>query len=456
MRSMKPIESSLTPTLIQPVPGDYLLCRYHEKEDAIQSITVGMGDNWSVLACKEVYGVAVKELLRLKLNQCSLDLTPALQLGDQGLMAALEGFYGGSYEKKYALTDQRVPQLSWSPVGLEKTDPRLQQAVALAESVLWARNLVNCPANRLTPALFSEALVREFEPLPVETEVYDRSALKELGLEALLAVGDSSANPPALVVLRYNGNPSSDKRLGFVGKGVTVDSGGYCLKAANSMEGIKGDLGGAAAMASALRSVALSRLPLNLTVVIPTCENRISPNSLLPGDVIGSLSGKTIEVLNSDAEGRLILADGITWAIQKEQCTHLVDCATLTGAMWAVLGFVTTGVLSNEEDWFNQLLEASKASGEKFWRLPAFPEYDRLIDSDYASVRNTSKDGCGAITAGLFLQRFVQGLPWLHLDIAGTADNKGIVWEHQVPGATGTPTPTLYHLARLFGESQSR
>ena len=200
-------------------------------------------------------------------------------------------------------------------------------------------------------------------------------------------------------------------------------------------------------------ALAANGVPVNVTVVVPVCENRISDSSMVPGDVITSFSGKTIEILNSDAEGRLILADGLAWAAEREGCTHLVDIATLTGAICAMLGFVTTGVMASDNGFYDCLLCAAERSGEKFWRMPDDAEYETLIESDYADVRNTSKDGCGAITAGLFLKKFTAGRPWLHLDIAGTADNTGIVWQHQVPGATGTAVSTLYHLAQILFET---
>ena len=235
---------------------------------------------------------------------------------------------------------------------------------------------------------------------------------------------------------------------------MTVDSGGYCLKAASSMAGIKGDMAGGAAAAAAVRALAANGAAVNVTAVVPICENRISNVSMLPGDVITSFSGKTIEILNADAEGRLILADGLAWAAEKEGCTHLADIATLTGAICAMLGFVTTGVMASDDRLYDCLARAAARSGEKFWRMPDDPEYETLIESDYADVRNTSKDGCGAITAGLFLKKFTADRPWLHLDIAGTADNSGIVWQHQVPGATGTAVSTLYHLSQVLFETK--
>ena len=187
-----------------------------------------------------------------------------------------------------------------------------------------------------------------------------------------------------------------------------------------------------------MRALAANGAAVNMTAVIPICENRISDASMLPGDVITGFSGKTIEILNADAEGRLILADGLAWSTEKEGCTHLVDIATLTGAICAMLGFVTTGVMADDDGFYDCLTRAAARSGEKFWRMPDDPEYEKLI----------------AITAGLFLKKFTGGRPWLHLDIAGTADNSGIVWQHQVPGATGTAVTTLYHLAQVLFETK--
>ena len=189
-------------------------------------------------------------------------------------------------------------------------------------------------------------------------------------------------------------------------------------------------------------------MKVNVTAIVPACENRISPDSAVPGDVISTLSGQSVEVLNTDAEGRLILADALTWAVREEGCTHLVDAATLTGAVWAMLGYVAAGVMASDDGWYARLEAAAALSGERYWRMPAFPEYEKLIESDLADVRNTSKDGCGAITAGLFLRRFTEGRPWMHLDIAGTASVKSPVWQHQTPGATGAAVSTLFHLAR--------
>ena len=444
---MKRYGNEVVEARIRPVEGEYLLTRYRLKEGSPVEITVGMGDDWNVLACKEVYGKAVKCALELKCESCVFDLSFAAKLGRDGIFAAVEGIYGGAYRQKFTLDDRHEPMIAVYADGEGWQDEDLADAVRLAEMILQVRNLVNRPANLLTPELFGKAAVKMAEGLPVTVRVYDRDELAERGLGAMLSVGDSSGNPPCLIVLRYDGAPESEERLGYVGKGVTCDSGGYCLKAANSMAGMKGDMAGGAAVAGAICALAANGVKVNVTAVIPACENRISPTSSLPGDLVTSFSGQTIEVLNTDAEGRLLLCDAITWAIREEKATKLVDAATLTGAIYAMLGHVATGVMTNDDEWFAALERAAVRSGERFWKIPTYPEYEKLIESDYADVRNTSKDGCGAIAAGLFLKRFTEGCPWMHLDIAGTADSASPVWQHQVGGATGAAAATLYYLA---------
>ena len=312
---------------------DYLRTRYYLHPDGTADITVGRGPDWTVLACKECYGKAVKTVLDLEPDSCVFDLSPAARLGQPGLNAALEGILGGSHRKADCLTDVRCPALTCYASGIGFTLPQLAAAWQLAEDIMAVRNYVNLPANLLTPMDFAARLTALAQGLPIETAVYDRQQLEDLGLRGLLTVGGSSGHPPALVVLRYTGAPEDSRRVGFVGKGVTVDSGGYCLKSASSMAGIKGDMAGGAAAAAALHALARHGVRVNVTAVIPTCENRISPTSMLPGDRITLFSGQTVEILNADAEGRLILADGLTWAIRREGCTHLVDIATLTGAV---------------------------------------------------------------------------------------------------------------------------
>lgn len=441
---MKCYQNEAVQARVSVVEGKYLQARYHLDQEPVE-ITVGRGENWSVLACKEVYAKAVKVAKELEADSCLFDMTAALELGEVGLQAAAEGIYGGAYKKMNAMSGGVEPGLTCYAAGEGLCPEALERAVNLARAVMQARNLVNRPANLLTPELFAKEAVSMMEGLPVEVKIFSKAELQELGFGAMLSVGGSSANDPTMTVIRYTGAPESSERLGYVGKAITFDTGGYTLKGGKGMMKQKGDMAGGGAVLATMAALAANRVKVNVTAVIPACENRISNNSTLPGDVITSLSGRTIEVLSTDAEGRLILCDGITWAIREEKVTRLVDVATLTGAIVSMLGGVATGVMCNDDGWFACLEKASARSGEKFWRIPDYAEYEDLNQSDYADVRNTTKDGCSAIAAGLFLKGFTQGMPWMHLDIAGTS--KGSIWQHHVGDATGTPVSTLYQLA---------
>lgn len=441
---MKCYQNEKVQAVVRVAEGKYLQTRYYLDRKPVE-ITVGRGESWSILACKEVYAKAVKTVRDLELDSCRFDLSAALELGEAGLCAAAEGIYGGAYQKKNAMTSQVEPGLTCYAAGEGLTAEALERAVTLARAVMRARNLVNCPANLLTPERFAQEARSMLAGLPVEVQVFTKAELSRLGFGAMLSVGGSSANDPTMTVIRYTGAPDSGERLGYVGKAITFDTGGYSLKSGKGMMKQKGDMAGGGAVLATMAALAANGVKANVTAVIPACENRISNDSTLPGDVIRSLSGQTIEVLSTDAEGRLILCDGITWAIREEKVTRLVDVATLTGAIVSMLGPVATGVMSNDDGWFACLERAAARSGEKFWRIPDFPEYEDLNQSDYADLRNTTKDGCSAIAAGLFLKRFTQGLPWLHLDIAGTS--RGSVWQHHVGDATGAPVSTLYQLA---------
>ena len=326
----------------------------------------------------------------------------------------------------------------------------LAESDALTRAICFARDLVNCPANKLTPADMAARMTREAGALGIETEVLDEEQARALGMEAFLTVGSSAAHPARLIVLRYRGGREGEAPIALVGKGVTCDTGGYCLKEAGSMKGIKGDMAGAAAVCGALLALAANHVPVNVTVVIPSVENRISPESYIPGDVIGSMAGKSIEIGNTDAEGRLILADAVTYAVRKEGAAKVVDIATLTGAVVGMFGFTTAGFLSNDEDFCAAFQRAYARSGEQYWRLPIFPEYRKMIESPVADVSNMSSDGCGTITAGLFIGSFVEERPWVHIDIAGTAWVDAPRWPYQTPGATGAGVTTLYELCKGF------
>lgn len=436
--------------------GEALSVRYYWGEEKT-TVWVGLGkkESFGRIGCKEAFARAVKEAKHLDKHRICFDIAKAVEaFGREGVMDAAEGCALGLFEpERFGQQETKKFREIYldcrSDDGVGKDlDDWIREAECLMDSVCFARHMVNRPGNKLTPRMFAEELTQAAQGLPIDVEVLDEAQIRRLGMEAFLAVGTSSANPPRLIVMRYRGDETSQENYGWIGKGVTCDTGGYCLKPASSMLGIKGDMAGAAATAGALYAMAKNGVKANVTVVIPSCENRISRESFLPGDVIGSMAGKTIEIGNTDAEGRLILADAITYAIREEHVTKILDIATLTGAVVAMFGFTTAGVVCDDEAWYGAFETAAGHSGEQYWRLPIFNEYKKMIESRIADVRNMSSGGCGTITAGLFLETFAESLPWIHLDIAGTAWVDAPIWEFQSAGATGAAVTTLYYLGK--------
>jgi leucyl aminopeptidase len=291
---------------------------------------------------------------------------------------------------------------------------------AVADGVTLARTLVDEPANVLYPAAFAER-TKELEKLGVEVDILDEPAMDRLGMGALLGVGQGSTHESRLVVMRWNG-AGNDKNtpLAFIGKGVCFDSGGISIKPAASMEDMKGDMAGAACVVGLIQALAARKAKVNAIGAIGLVENMPSGEAQRPGDIVKSMSGQTIEIINTDAEGRLVLAD-VLWYIQdKYKPLFMIDLATLTGAILIALGNEYAGLFSNDDELSARLVAAGTATGEKVWRMPLGPAYDKLIDSKFADVKNTGGRNAGSVTAAQFLQRFVNDVPWAHLDIAGT------------------------------------
>jgi leucyl aminopeptidase len=292
---------------------------------------------------------------------------------------------------------------------------------ALADGVFLARDLVNEPANRLGPVEFAERM-RDLAGSGLEVEVLEEQDLKALKMEALLAVGQGSQRPSRVVVFKWNGAKSKRaKTLCFVGKGVCFDTGGISMKPAGGMEDMKGDMAGAACVAGLMLALAKRNAAVNAVGLMGLTENMPSGTAQRPGDIITSMSGKTIEVLNTDAEGRLVLADVIWYAQERFKPRFLIDVATLTGAIMVALGKEYAGMFSNDDRLAGELAGAGELSGEKVWRMPLAKAYDKLIDSKNADMKNIGGRFGGAITGAQFIQRFVKDTPWVHLDVAGTA-----------------------------------
>ncbi len=291
---------------------------------------------------------------------------------------------------------------------------------AVAEGVHLARDLVNEPPNTLHPVEFAERM-KPLAKLGLKVSILTPAQMKKLGMAALLGVAQGSAHEARMVVMQWNGGKTGERPLAFIGKGVTFDTGGISIKPAAGMEDMKGDMGGAACVAGLMMALAKRKARVNAIGAIGIVENMPDGKAQRPGDVVKSMSGQTIAVLNTDAEGRLVLADVLWYVQQKFKPKFMIDLATLTGAIMVALGKEHAGLFSNNDELAQRLSEAGYATAEKVWRMPLAPEYDKIIDHDVADVKNTGGRFAGSITAAQFLQRFVNNVPWAHLDIAGTA-----------------------------------
>lgn len=319
-----------------------------------------------------------------------------------------------------------------------------------AEACILARNLVNEPANVINPESLAEHAKKAALEYGFPIDIFTLDKLKRIKMDAFLAVGRGSKHDPRLIVMRYNGNPDNRTDvIGLIGKGLTYDSGGYCIKTPQGMVNMKNDMGGSAAVIGAFAAISTLKLKVNVVGVIAACENMISGDAYRAGDILRSMSGKTIEVINTDAEGRLTLADAIHYAIEREHVTRILDIATLTGAAVAALGTSFSAVLTNDNAWLDQLKNASEFTGELIWELPAHEEYRELIKSEIADLKNTGGAFAGAITAGLFLREFVEDKPWIHIDIAGSAlkDKESGIYSY---GATGVGVRLITQLLKLM------
>ena len=327
---------------------------------------------------------------------------------------------GGGDKKKPAADS--LTRLTIHCANPEKARDAFEARRAVAEGVYFARDLVNEPANVLGPVEFAER-VKELERVGLDVEILDEEALKALGMNTLLAVSVGSARPGCVAVMQWNGAKSKRaKPLAFVGKGVVFDTGGISIKPSSGMEDMKGDMGGAAAVAGLMYALAARKAPVNAVGLIGLVENMPSGTATRPGDIVTSMSGQTVEILNTDAEGRLVLCDVMWYAQERFKPRFMIDLATLTGAIMVALGKDFAGMFTNDDKLADQLTAASKATGEKVWRMPLDKAYDKLMDSRNADIKNIGGRWGGACTAAAFLGRFVKkDVPWVHLDVAGTA-----------------------------------
>ena len=398
---------------------------------------------------RKLVGASVRFLKKKKVLSAAV-LLEGNRTGAEFASAAVEGAILGDFEPdRHKTGDDKTALASLTvvcPNGTADLDAAVLRGQVLAESQNFTRALANEPANLLTPLKMAAAAREMAQQQGLECEVLERADLERLGMGALLGVAQGSAEPPALIVVRYRPPAAaSAAHLGLVGKGVTFDTGGISIKPAEGMEKMKYDMCGGAAMLGAMRAIAQLKPPLAVTAFIPCVENMPGSRAQRPGDIVTAMSGKTVEVLNTDAEGRLILADALVYA-RRQGCTHLVDAATLTGAIVVALGHIHVGLFSNNDAMRDRVLRAARAEGERMWPMPLDDDYKEGLKSPFADIANIGTRWGGAITAAIFLKEFAEETPWVHLDIAGTA-YLDEAQPHMPKGPTGLPVRTLVRLA---------
>src|SRR3954467_12105879 len=415
----------------------------------------GKAKNFSSYELRKMAGTVVR-FLKPKGIKSFAFVAPEMQSGmADSVRSVVEGALVGDFDPDTYKSDRKDLSMQEMTVvapaaGDQKAlQTALDQARVIGESQNFTRELVNEPGNRMTPTMLADRAKKMCEAVnspSLKCEVYGADRIREMKMGAFWSVSQGSDEPPALIVMTSTPPGAPEKPvLGLVGKGITFDSGGISIKPADGMEKMKYDMAGGAAMIGAMRAIAMLQPKVKVIGIVCASENMPSGKAQKPGDVQIAMSGKSIEIINTDAEGRLVLADGLHYARQLG-ATHLIDAATLTGACVVALGYTNAGIFCNDEEYFEQFAQAVKKSGEKMWRLPVDAEYDELIKSDIADIKNTGGRWGGAITAAMFLKEFVEDTPWLHLDIAGTAwieDNKAWI----AKGPSGVAVRSLVEFA---------
>lgn len=424
-------------------------CKLNFTQNLLSVTLLGLGkkEEFEIAKFRSVFAEYSRNVKKLTL------FPGVLELDDTLVRNITEAFILAQYKfDNYKKSEDEKKEET--PVLNILAENKFQEAVtegkSLASATKIARDLVNEPANVIYPETLASEAVRIGEEKGYETLILEEEKIAELGMEAFLAVARAAEKRPRLIIMRYFGDTENkDNILGLVGKGLTYDTGGLCLKPAAGMVSMKSDMGGSAAVIGAMSAIAEMKLKKNVIAVIAACENSIGGNAYRPGDIIGSMAGKTIEVGNTDAEGRLTLIDAVHYAIENEKVTKVVDIATLTGACLVALGKERAGVVSNNDDFYKKLETASELSSEKIWRMPHDSEYLEALKSPVADLNNSGGRLAGTVTAGLFIGEFVQSKPWLHIDIAGVSGidkPKG----DSIKGATGSGSRLLYFLAKEF------
>jgi leucyl aminopeptidase len=408
--------------------------------------------------------IAVAELCRmLRAKNTEVINLSADEFGSSGInlelvgQAVTEGIMLGTYTFRKHVTKgpdykdiQLVNMITTSPDKLDALTKGYQKGKIISEATNFARDMGNEPANVLTPGAMAEIARQIALKNGLEIKIIERDEMQVLGMGGLLGVAQGSQQPPEFIVMKYKGKDTDDLDIALIGKGITFDSGGISIKPSENMGEMKGDMAGGASVIGAIGAIAQLKPRINVTAIVPATENLPGGTAMRPGDIITIMNGKTVEIISTDAEGRLVLADGLCYAV-KLGAKRLIDIATLTGACHIALGDFCTGTFGNNQEFINQVLNAGTETGECMWQLPMNEEYKERNKSDVADIKNSGGRYGGAITAAWFLREFIGNVPWVHLDIAGTSTtdkDRG----YQVKGNTGVPVRTLINLVLALAE----
>ncbi|MFD1778791.1 leucyl aminopeptidase [Fredinandcohnia salidurans] len=423
---------------------------------------LGKEEKQTLESLREAFGKAVKTISEAKVESFAVGLdsfvTKELDVLDVahafGEALALSTYKFADYKQKSNAPEKKIEEVVvYSSGDTEEIQASLTVGYAYGQGTNSARTLVNLPGNMLTATDLANYAAELGKKYGFEVEILEKEDMEKLGMGALLAVNKGSVEPPKMIVLKYQGKENWEDVIALVGKGITFDTGGYSIKPKDGIVGMKSDMGGAAAVLGAMEIIGELRPEKNVVAVIPSTDNMISGDAFKPDDVVTSMNGKTIEILNTDAEGRLALADGITYA-KFHGASYLVDVATLTGGVIVALGNDITGAMTNNEAFFEEVLEASIEAGEPIWRLPITENHKKRVrKSQVADLNNSPGRDGHAIFAGTFIGEFAEDTPWVHLDIAGTATTTSA---HNLgpAGATGVMVRTLATLVERFGETE--
>lgn len=420
------------------------------------SIKLGLGKKDDL--CKDKFQKAIYDLTKFSIKQELSELSfdnenipfEASDFEKYVIEAVALANYSFDYYKKEK--SSKIEAINFKE-DLENAseDLKVSQQLNVLSAQAFARDLVNLRSNDLYPETLAAKVSEKLGSQGVEVKVYEEDEIRELGLTAYLEVARGSDNPPRFIVMEYLKGDKDQKPLVFVGKGITYDTGGYSIKSSDGIKTMHGDMGGAGTVIGAMDAISANELPVNVVAIVAACENAISGHAYKPGDVITARNGLTIEVDNTDAEGRITLADAVNYGATEYKPELIVDLATLTGACLVALAETYTGAVTNDQDTFDKVLAAAKESNEKIWQLPNDDNIRKYNESDVADVKNSGGRLGGTITAGQFIENFVEETPWVHLDIAGTAYLSKAQGLYET-GATGVHVKTLYNLAKSYSK----